>query len=53
MVEVSLIYVFIGYAGGMQKFLGQGLNPHPSSDLSRADNARFLTMRPLGNYSSS
>jgi len=36
---------------GMEKFLGQGLNLHHSSDLS-SDNARSLTARPPGNSKS-
>ena len=41
---------FFGHAQGMWKFLGQGLNPHVSSDLSHSsDNTRSLTTGPLGN----
>ena len=46
---LSFLY-FGGCARSMQKFLGQGLNLHHSSDLSHSrDNARPLTPRPSGN----
>ena len=38
------VCVYFGHAHSMQKFPGQGLNPHHSSD-----NAGFLTARPPGN----
>ena len=39
-----------GHIHGMQKFPGQGSNPHHSSDLShRSDDVRSLTARPPGN----
>ena len=35
---------FFGHAHGMKNFLGQGVNPHHSSDLSQcSDNTRSLT----------
>ena len=43
----SLKKIFLGgHAWGMQKFLGQGMNPHHSSD-----NTMSLTARPPGNSS--
>ena len=37
-------YYYFGHAHSMQKFLGQGLNPHQGSDLSRwGDDTRSLT----------
>ena len=39
----NFAFVF-GHAHGKQKFLGQGLNPHHSSDLSHSsDSARSRT----------
>ena len=39
-----LFFYYFGHALGMQKFLGQGLNPHHSSDLSQcSDNTGSLT----------
>ena len=42
-------WLFFGYAGGIWKFLGQGLNLCQSSDLNHSsDNARFLTLCASG-----
>ena len=45
-----LLFFFFGHALGMQKFPGQGSNPHHSSDPNYSnDNAGSSTAKPAGN----
>ena len=45
-LNLELDFFFLGLVCSMRKFLGQGSNPHNSSD-----NAGFLNTRPPGNSS--
>ena len=49
--SVFVLFCFLyAHAHNMQKFPGQGSNPHHSSNsIHSSDNARFLTARPPGN----
>lgn len=45
----SILLLFFGHNLRMQKFPGQGRDPHHSSDLSSYGDTRSLTARSLGN----